>query len=349
MAACEHNTVQTLFVASAGGHLEQLFTLRPRFRGPQDQGFDGDCTWLTYDTPQSRSLLRDEQHIFIPPARPRDARATVIHTRLALHVLGLGGWSAVMSTGCLPAVPFLTLARTRGIECHFIDSATRVQGPSLSAALLAKVPGVHRYSQYRWPDRPGWHYRGSVFDDYVGEPARRRDVRRVVVTVGTSDYGFRRLVAAACAAIPGDTEVLWQTGTTDTAGLGISPRPFVSEEELCRAMTQADVVICHAGVGSALAAFGAGHCPVVVPRRRARSEHIDDHQAQLATELATRGLAIAVEAEQLTSEVIDRAASRRVVGNEDPPPFLLGPTARLGRPGGATPGVAHQPGRSAAA
>jgi len=336
--------VQTLFVASAGGHLEELWSLRPRFTG-----LEGECRWLTFDTPQSRSLLRHEQRTFIPPARPRDARATVVHTRLAMHVLGLGRWKAVVSTGCLPAVPFLTLARTRGIECHFIDSATRVEGPSLSATLLDKVPGVHRYCQYRWPDRPGWHYRGSIFDDYAGEARGRRDVRRVVVTVGTSDYSFRRLVAAAHAAVPADAEVLWQTGATDTSGLALSPRPLVPDDDLRRAMAAADVVICHAGVGSALAAFGAGHCPIIVPRRRARGEHVDDHQEQLATELAGRGLAIAVEADQLTSEVIDRAASRRVVGNEDPPPFILGSPAPPDRPDGAASGPARRPGRRAAA
>jgi len=323
--------VPTLLVASAGGHLEQLWNLRPRL-----EGIDDDCTWLTYDTPQSRSLLRHEQRIFIPTAGPRDARVAITHTRMALHVLGLGGWRTAVSTGALPSVPFLTLGRARGVDCHFIDSATRVQGPSLSGSMLARVPGIALYSQYRWADHPGWEYRGSVFDRYASETVTPRPIRRAVVTLGTIGYGFDRLVRAAQAVLPPEVEVLWQLGHTAMGAELRGARPFVPAHDLRSAMAEADVVICHAGVGSALTAFEAGRCPIIVPRRRACQEHIDDHQAQLAAELAGRGLAIAVEADQLTPEVLADAAARGVVVDEDPPPFVLGR------------GSGHRPSRAAA-
>ncbi len=319
MAPWDNDGVQTLFVASAGGHLEQLWFLRPRFEGIAEE-----CTWVTFDTPQSRSLLEGEQRIFIPVARPRDARAAISHTRLALHVLGLGEWTNVVSTGSLPAVPFVTLARARGINCHFIDSATRVEGPSLSGSMLDRVPGVHCYSQHRWPGRPSWRYRGSVFDGFTAFPGPDRDVQRAVVTVGTMDYGFRRLIEAAAAALPTSADVLWQTGRTELSDLPLVTRPFVPEQELVYAMGKADVVICHAGVGSAIAALRAGRFPIIVARRRSYHEHVDDHQRQLAAELARRGLAIAVEPEGLTPAVLKDAASRRVVLNKHPARFSLG-------------------------
>lgn len=297
----------------------------------------GDRTWVTFDTPQSRSLLADEQRIFIPGARPRDPRATLTHARFALHILGLGRWDAVVSTGCLPAVPFLSLARARGIQCHFIESATRTTAPSMTGQLLERVPGVHCYSQHPWAARPGWRYGGSVFDAFEGVPVPKRDVASVVVTVGISDVRFRRLLDSVAAALPPGTDVLWQVGHNDPAGLPGTARAFVPHAELGHAMEKADLVICHAGVGSALAAFAAGHCPVVVPRRAAHGEHVDDHQVELARALDARGLAIAVEADAIDAQVLARAASRRVVGVCDPPELALapaevrrGPVARLG-------------------
>ena len=50
-------------------------------------------------------------------------------------------------------------------------------------------------------------------------------------------------------------------------------------------MREADVVVAHAGVGTALAALEVGKCPVLVPRRLAHGEHVDDHQVQIASEL----------------------------------------------------------------
>jgi UDP-N-acetylglucosamine--N-acetylmuramyl-(pentapeptide) pyrophosphoryl-undecaprenol N-acetylglucosamine transferase len=68
--------------------------------------------------------------------------------------------------------------------------------------------------------------------------------------------------------------------------------------------------------------LSAGKVPVLVPRRRARREHTDDHQVQLARELDRLGLAVTAEVGELTFEHLERAASLRVVHRE-PPPFEL--------------------------
>ena len=51
------------------------------------------------------------------------------------------------------------------------------------------------------------------------------------------------------------------------------------------AIDQADLVIAHAGIGSALTAFDAGLCPVLLPHSAARGEHVDDHQQLIADDL----------------------------------------------------------------
>jgi UDP-N-acetylglucosamine--N-acetylmuramyl-(pentapeptide) pyrophosphoryl-undecaprenol N-acetylglucosamine transferase len=49
--------------------------------------------------------------------------------------------------------------------------------------------------------------------------------------------------------------VLWQTGDTDTSDLGINGHDAIPERDLIQAMQEADVVVAHAGVGTALAAL----------------------------------------------------------------------------------------------
>ena len=100
------------------------------------------------------------------------------------------------------------------------------------------------------------------------------------------------------------------------------PTP-IPEHDLNEAMREADVVVAHAGVGAALAAFEAGKCPVLVPRRHALGEHVDDHQTQIATELGDRGLAVSVEADDLTLENLHAAATRGRALAVDPP-FITG-------------------------
>jgi UDP-N-acetylglucosamine transferase subunit ALG13 len=57
-----------------------------------------------------------------------------------------------------------------------------------------------------------------------------------------------------------------------------------------------------------------GLCPVVVPRRAKRNEHVDDHQVQIANLLRSRAISIVSEADALNRKAI-RAASATEVRN----------------------------------
>src|SRR4051812_1211755 len=268
-----------LFVASSGGHLTQLHHLRRRLRGLGD-----DVLWVTFDTPQTRALLDGEDVLFVKWIGSRDYRHVMTNGLYARKVLREHDVSAVVSTGAAIALSYLPLARSHGIPCHYIESATRSCGPSTSGRLLARVPGMNLYAQHaNWADDV-WHYEGSVFDGFEGRPKRfpRSVLRRVVVTLGTHDYGFRRLVQHLVNILPPETEVLWQTGATEVSDLGIEARAAMPADELTAAIREADVVVAHAGVGSALCALDVGKCPVLVPRRARHGEHVDDHQCEIA-------------------------------------------------------------------
>jgi len=313
--------VKALYVSGGGGHLEELWRLQPRF-----SNIIGSRVWATYDSPQTRSLLAGEECIYVDRAEPRDIVTMLRNARQARKILGDGEWSAVVSTGSVVAVPFLAIARARGIPSHFIDSAARTNGPSLTGRILEWVPGVHRYCQYEgWVGRRVWTYGGSVFDAFVPaapDPAVDNGIRRVVVTLGASSYDFGRLIENLRRALPSDAEVLWQTGHSDVSRFDIDATDFLPSAELADAMRAADLVVAHAGVGSALAALQTGHTPLLVPRRKRYGEHVDDHQTQIAGHLMQRGIAVTCDANDLSPEIVARASALRVENIAAPPCIL---------------------------
>jgi UDP-N-acetylglucosamine transferase subunit ALG13 len=239
-------------------------------------------------------------------------------------------YSRVVSTGSGIAIPYLSVARGLGLEAHYLESAARTAAPSRTGAVISWIPGVRLYSQYPAWAGPRWTYRGSLFDGYDPQPRPGAPdrVKRVVVTLGTMrTYGFRSAVAALVRVLPevltDGADVLWQVGVTDTAGLGIDARSVVPTHELLAAVAEADLVVAHAGIGSTLSALDAGHCPVLLPRRAACGEHVDDHQVLIADALGAKGLAVVRDPEQLTAEDLRTALRTAVRRAQRPEPFLL--------------------------
>jgi UDP-N-acetylglucosamine transferase subunit ALG13 len=313
----------TLLVATTGGHLTQLFDVAGRL--PEDNG--GGRVWCTHENAQSRSLLAGEDVEWIPYIGVKDVPGVLRSTKVAHRLLKQRGVHRAVSTGSGIALAFLPYLTARGVRTHYIESAARVQGPSVSGRVLNGVPGVRLYTQYQRLAAGRWRYGGSVFDGFrpVEGAAPAAGLRRAVVTLGTAaEFPFRRLLEAAVPLLDG-VDTLWQTGGTPTDGLAIEATPWLPAAELADALAAADVVITHAGVGSALTALRSGRCPVLVPRETARGEAGDDHQEQLARELAERGLAVHRRAEELTVDDLLEAASRRVERVAHPPTFQLVP------------------------
>ncbi len=311
----------TLLVASTGGHLKQLHRLHGRFTG-----VEGPFRWATFETSQSRSLLAGEPVDYVPFVGGRDPGNVLRNAPVAWQILRRHRIDTVISTGSAVALPFFAVARVRGLRCHYVESAARSEGPSMTGSLISRIPGVELYAQYPTWSAGRWGFRGAVFDSFEpGEPAATPgEIAKVVVSLGTyRGYGFARLIRRLQAILPPDAEVLWQTGDTDVTGLGIVGHESIPERDLMQAIAGADVIVAHAGVGTALAAFEVGACPILVPRRFARGEHVDDHQIQIASELERRDLVLSVDADDLTLDHLLTAARRRVTTVVPEPAFEL--------------------------
>lgn len=285
-------------------------------------------TWLTHDRGVAHELLAQTGHetdrvVHTAYAAPRDLHNLARNARTAWDVLRSDSFDLAISTGAGIAVATLPIARLLGVRSVFVESATRIEAPSLSGRILARVPGIERCTQNEgFPS--SWRVIGSVHDRFVPGPGRAASLDRVVVTTGTiRPYGFRRLLDRLIEVLPPDSDVLWQTGESDLSGLAIDGRQRVPAGELEAAVRTADVVIAHAGTGSALTAFELGVAPVLVPRRHAHGEHVDDHQVPTARTLAARGLATHLEVEELTVDSLLTASRRTVAPSRHVPPIDL--------------------------
>jgi UDP-N-acetylglucosamine--N-acetylmuramyl-(pentapeptide) pyrophosphoryl-undecaprenol N-acetylglucosamine transferase len=306
---------KVLFVTSTGGHLTELHHLAPAMNAGRDS------VWLTFDTEQSRSLLHDTTVRFIPYIGPRGYRATARAVRLIRDIIRADEPVAVVSTGAGVAISAFVAARLRGIPCHYIESVSRVEGPSMTGRLVAALRLARPYTQHAvWADRR-WSAYPSVLSAYEAlaptpAPAleqSRGERPQLFVTLGTiRPYRFDALVDAVVATGLADERTVWQLGSTTREDLPGRVVTSMTDEDFRSSCRDAEVVITHAGVGTVMTLLEMGIYPVVVPRRAARGEHVDDHQTQIAALLATESLAEVREADDLPTASVRRVAGRRV-------------------------------------
>ena len=129
----------------------------------------------------------------------------------------------------------------------------------------------------------------------------------IFVSVGTNEARFDRLLRAV-ADLPADEDRLVQHGhSIAIAGAGVELVDFLSFDEMTEAIRRARAFVTHAGVGSVLVALANGKRPIVVPRRKALGEAVDDHQLQLGRRFAAAGLVTLVERPETLAEALASA------------------------------------------
>ncbi len=306
----------TMLVASSGGHFTQLAELWPRI-----EGVNKDCVWVTFDSPQTRSLLKDHQVEYVPYIKPRGLGSVLRNVPQAFKLIRKYNVDSVISTGSAIALAYLPYSAVRGIPTHYIESATRVEGPSVTGKALSRVPGIKFYNQHKAWSNEQWKFLGSVFDGFEAVPLTDKParIRRAVVSVGTmEDYSFRDFFVRLADYLSDADSVLWQTGSTDVSDLNIDGKEVVPAHELEQAMQEADVVIAHAGTGTALTSLRMGKRPILVPRDSSSGQHIDDHQFQTAALLDKMGLALSRKVEDLSKADLLEAAGYEVLRSDTP-------------------------------
>jgi exopolysaccharide biosynthesis glucuronosyltransferase PssE len=125
----------------------------------------------------------------------------------------------------------------------------------------------------------------------------------ILVTVGTNEAAFDRLILALDRIPPGE-EIVAQCGSSLHRPARAACFDFLPFEELTQLVRRARFVVTHAGAGSTMVALANGKRPIVVPRLRRYGEAVDDHQLHFARRLAEGGLVMLAEDPERLPEVL---------------------------------------------
>lgn len=338
--------------AAGGGHFRQLFDIQslwasyPRFI-------------VTEDTALTRALSNREDienvpHFALGQARIGKGlamvRAAAANCAASLRIILRRRPDIVITTGSGSQFFIVLWARLLGSKVVLIDSFARFHAPSKFARLAGPLAHL-RIAQSAVSARK---WRGSkAFDplevEPLPEPASKEPL--VFATVGAT-LPFERLERCVtelkrAGRIP--ERVLLQVGRTAAVPEPVEGLDRVGEipyGELQSVLDRANLVVCHAGTGSIITALSKGCAVVAVPRTLAHGDHYDDHQAEIASVFASRGLVETGGDAQSIAAALDRARTmprhrvrmnhRRLIGFLDqaietwfPPPAVTGATRAL--------------------
>jgi UDP-N-acetylglucosamine--N-acetylmuramyl-(pentapeptide) pyrophosphoryl-undecaprenol N-acetylglucosamine transferase len=298
--------------ASGGGHVRQILDLEPLWR-------DYRCVFVTEDTALGQSIADEHPTHFVPHFALGQARLGAPFAMIVTAIKSLfkSAWiiaterpDIVITTGAGSQLFIIAWARLTGARIILIDSFARFTRPSAFARLAGPLAHL-RIAQAAESAR---HWPGSfMFDPFrMIEAPRPRKAPLLFATVGAT-LPFPRLVAMVAAAHDQGAiaeRILLQTGIGGAQPAGIETRETMPFDAVREILTRADIVVCHGGTGSLITALRAGCRIVAVPRRFALGEHYDDHQAEIVTAFAARGL---IEMAETTAELItaiDRLKAR---------------------------------------
>jgi UDP-N-acetylglucosamine--N-acetylmuramyl-(pentapeptide) pyrophosphoryl-undecaprenol N-acetylglucosamine transferase len=275
-------------IASLGGHLELLDALRPVLD-------EYSTTWITSEGARAHHLRDLGQRVLTLPRLDRSrlsARALVSSTGLAVRERP----EIVVSSGAGLALPFCAASRTFGAQLIFAETMARVDSPSMTGRQMARL-GAKMFVQ--WPELAAHYPRAQVCRPLLLEGLGEIDPgpgRGTFVTVGSHDQGFARLAdlvgdAASRGRLP--RPIVVQDGVAEARPQWADVHHrFVSPDAFGELVSASAIVVTHGGAGAIATALARGRRPIVVPRRKAFSEHVDDHQLELVGKLAALGLVI---------------------------------------------------------
>lgn len=106
----------------------------------------------------------------------------------------------------------------------------------------------------------------------------------IFVTVGTFKMQFNRLLRVVESLNLRD-EIIIQSGYNEFLSNKYKVKKFMNKDEFRCNLINADIVICHGGVGSILEALRLNKKIIAIPRLAKYNEHVDDHQVEIVKKL----------------------------------------------------------------
>ena len=133
---------RVMLVCCQGGHFMQMVALRSAWA-------DLPRVWVTTRAADTEALLRDERKIyaFVPTAR--NVKNMLRNLWLAAVIVRRYRPDVLLSTGGGVTFPVFVVGKLVGARLIYVESLTRVDGPSLTGRLV--YPLVDRFF-VQWPE-----------------------------------------------------------------------------------------------------------------------------------------------------------------------------------------------------
>lgn len=114
----------------------------------------------------------------------------------------------------------------------------------------------------------------------------------VFATIGTQKQKFDRFldIILKSKELQNEKIVVQMGGNKyDNTNDKIEIKSYISSDEFEKYMNEADLIICHGGVGTIFTALERGKNVIVIPRLKKYGEHINDHQVDICKQLQDEG------------------------------------------------------------
>lgn len=115
----------------------------------------------------------------------------------------------------------------------------------------------------------------------------------IFVTVGTQKFEFNRLIEKVDELIETGViqdEVFGQIGVCSYKPKHYEYKTFIPKDIMQDKLSNADIIITHAGTGIIMTGLRLGKKVIAVPRKAEYGEHVDDHQIEIVRQLSGDGI-----------------------------------------------------------
>ena len=120
----------------------------------------------------------------------------------------------------------------------------------------------------------------------------------ILITLGTQKFQFNRLLKKIDLLIENNViteEVVAQTGFSTYIPQHYEYKDFFDKDEFKQIIEKADLVITHSGVGTIIKSLDLNKPVIVVPRLHEFSEHVDDHQLEIAESFSNKKFVLSTD------------------------------------------------------
>jgi UDP-N-acetylglucosamine:LPS N-acetylglucosamine transferase len=144
--------LKVMMVCSAGGHLLQLYRLKPWWERQ-------DRTWVTFEMPDSTSLLADEDVSWAHYPTTRNVPNLIRNFGLAWRLIRRHRPQVVVSSGAGVALPFFLIGRLFGARTIYVEVYDRIDLPTMTGKLCYPISNLFLL---QWEQQRRFYKRGVV-------------------------------------------------------------------------------------------------------------------------------------------------------------------------------------------